>query len=152
MNTVKHGETDSRLYSIWCGMKQRCLNPKASAYDRYGGRGIGIFREWADDFVKFMDWAMVNGYDDGLTIDRIENDMGYFPGNCQFLTKSDNSKRAVRRFGEENRSSKLKSGEVWLIKRIRRSNILTQKQTGKLFRVSQSTIWQIFSGRTWGAV
>jgi transposase len=89
----KHGVSKSRLHQIWKDMKQRCLNPKNSRYLRYGGRGIRIFLRWIDDFVAFRKFAFANGYADNLTIDRIENDKGYFPDNVQFITRSENSRK-----------------------------------------------------------
>lgn len=83
-NTV-HGGAHTRLYRIWAGMKQRCYYPNTSYYYRYGGRGITICDEWKNDFVVFRDWAMSHGYDDTLSIDRIDNDKGYFPENCRFV-------------------------------------------------------------------
>lgn len=80
-----HGLTDHRLYTIWSGMKSRCLNPKQLSYKNYGGKGIKICEEWLD-FQKFYDWAINNGYDDKLTLDRIKSDKDYKPSNCQWAT------------------------------------------------------------------
>ena len=88
--TIHNGRW-TRLYGIWCGMKRRCNNPKCESYKYYGERGITVCDEWKNDFAAFRDWAMANGYDDTLTIDRIDNDGDYCPENCQFITKSENS-------------------------------------------------------------
>ena len=82
----KHGMARSRLYQMWDDMKQRCDNPKIRSYKNYGARGISYCDEWRD-FVPFMKWAMVNGYDDKLTLDRIDNNDNYCPDNCRFSTK-----------------------------------------------------------------
>ena len=87
----KHGGSSSRLYTIWQNMKQRCGNPKATEFSAYGGRGIKVSPEWESDFAVFREWAIAHGYADNLTIDRIDNDKGYFPDNCQWLTRSENS-------------------------------------------------------------
>jgi len=81
-----HGMSNSRLYGIWESMKTRCANPKHKSYADYGGRGIQVCKEWSNSFVAFMEWATQNGYEDGLTIDRINNDLGYCPSNCKWST------------------------------------------------------------------
>ncbi len=81
-----HGMTETRLYRIWMGMKRRCKNKNLREYNRYGGRGITVCQEWLDDFMNFYNWAMANGYRDDLTLDRKDNDKGYFPNNCRWST------------------------------------------------------------------
>ena len=81
-----HGMKHTRLYRIWAGMKDRCLNPNSKYWDKYGGRGISVCNDWSNDFVKFHDWALANGYQEDLTLDRVDNDKGYSPGNCRWTT------------------------------------------------------------------
>lgn len=81
-----HGMFGSRLYKIWSGMVCRCENAKHPYYNRYGGRGIHICDEWRSNNSAFFDWALNNGYRDGLAIDRIDNDGDYEPGNCRFVS------------------------------------------------------------------
>lgn len=76
----------TRLYNIWIRMKQRCFNKNSSDYDRYGGRGIAVCEEWKNCYKEFHDWAIANGYNDELSIDRIDNDGDYEPDNCQWIT------------------------------------------------------------------
>lgn len=84
-----HGMSHSRLYQIWNAMKQRCSNPKAISFPRYGGRGITVCVEWENSFEAFRDWSMSNGYSDELTIDRIDNGGNYEPLNCRWVTNKE---------------------------------------------------------------
>ena len=89
--STKHGGCGTRLYRVWSNMIDRCENPNNKEYNRYGGRGIDICFEWRQDFSKFMEWALENGYKENLTIDRINNELGYCPSNCQWITREENS-------------------------------------------------------------
>lgn len=81
-----HRDTNTHLYGIWCSMKARCYNKNTKYYDRYGGRGIDICDQWKNDYESFKDWSVKNGYSDGLSIDRINNDRGYSPDNCRWIS------------------------------------------------------------------
>ena len=72
-------KSHTRLYRIWCNMKSRCYNPNTPKYKDYGGRGIRMCNFWKYSFEEFARWAKENGYKDGLTIDRIDNNGGYCP-------------------------------------------------------------------------
>jgi hypothetical protein len=80
----KHGESQTRLYKIWTGMKKRCGYSADKRYPRYGGRGIRVCEEWSA-FPPFAAWARANGYADTLTIERLDNDVGYMPTNCTWI-------------------------------------------------------------------
>lgn len=84
-----------RLYSLWGSMVHRCENKKRDSYQRYGGRGITVCEEWHDANL-FMDWAENNGYKPGLQLDRIENDKGYSPDNCRWVTAKENARNTRR--------------------------------------------------------
>lgn len=83
----RHGLAGTRIYKIYYGILQRCYIEANPAYKDYGGRGITMCDEWKGDFLLFYDWAMSHGYNDGLSIDRIDNDKGYFPANCRWVTQ-----------------------------------------------------------------
>lgn len=82
-----HGDAKSRLYGIYAKMKWRCLNPKCHVYRLYGGRGITICDEWKNSFEAFRNWAVSNGYDVTLTIDRVDVNGNYEPNNCRWVTQ-----------------------------------------------------------------
>lgn len=88
-NVTSHRLSDTRLYTIWQGMKQRCYYPKHKDYHNYGGRGIVVCEEWRDDFKTFYEWAITHGYREDLTIDRIEVNGNYEPSNCRWATWRD---------------------------------------------------------------
>ena len=88
---IKHGYSKTRLYGIWGNMKRRCTDPKSDNYNYYGGRGISICDEWLNDSSSFINWAINNGYEKHLTLDRIDPDGNYCPENCRWITQKEQS-------------------------------------------------------------
>lgn len=128
--TTKHHLTNTRLFKIWRGMIDRCYYKTHKYYKNYGGRGIDICKEWKDDFKSFYDWAIKNGYNENAkrgkcTIDRIDNNKGYFPENCRW----------VDMYVQQNNTRKTK--KVWY------NNVnITLEELSKLCGISKSILYK----------
>ena len=81
---LKHGCAKTRLHTIWVSMRERCRCKTNTRFHNYGGRGITVCDAW-QDFAVFKEWALVNGYSDDLTIERVNVNLGYFPENCTWI-------------------------------------------------------------------
>lgn len=132
---IIHGESDTKLYSIWKAMKKRCNNKNSSDYKYYGGRGIEVCPDWQNDFKSFKKWAVENGFKENLKLDRIKNNEGYSPDNCQFITHAKNCRK---------RSNSILNSK--LVEKIRlkyRTGVYTQQELANEYNVSRSHISNI---------
>jgi hypothetical protein len=132
-----HGESKTLLYAVWNAMLQRCQNQTCENFPAYGGRGIGVCREW-QDYVPFRDWALANGYRRGLLLDRQDNDGNYEPGNCRWATSG---------VSAHNRSTtKFSVADVAVIKELASLN-LASTFIAALFGVDYRQISDIRHGK-----
>lgn len=90
---TRHGLHKHKLYGVYSAMVYRCSNPNAQRWKYYGGKGVRVCPEW-QDFLVFYNWAISNGYEEGLSIDRVDPDGDYSPANCRWITVNENTRRA----------------------------------------------------------
>jgi len=97
---IKHGMAATGrlhpLYTTWMNMKNRCYQKSHRSYIDYGGKGLTVCAAWKEDFNTFYNWAVENGWQQGLTIDRIKNSMGYSPDNCRWATQAEQNRNTKR--------------------------------------------------------
>lgn len=91
-----HKGKGTKLYRVWCSMKERCYNKHNKSYKNYGAKGIFVCEDWKNSFANFEKWAKNNGYKEFLTIDRINNNNGYCPENCRWVTTKQQNRNYSR--------------------------------------------------------
>lgn len=124
----RHGGSGERLYRVWGDMRNRCYDKNRKCYHSYGGRGIRVCDEWLHDYSAFRDWAMSTGYDPNAepgecTLDRIDNDGDYSPGNCRWVPMD------VQRLNKQN---------TWRLEY--KGRILTLHDAAKVAGITENTI------------
>lgn len=145
-----HELSKTRVYHIWQDIKKRCYNKKSKCFKRYGGRGITMYKEWLENPKSFYDWSINNGYNENLSIDRINVNGNYEPSNCRWATLEEqaNNKRTNRMIeynGETHTMaewahlynikykllfSRLKKG--WSIEKALLTKVYTHSEAGKM--------------------
>lgn len=139
----KEGHKGTRLYRIWQGMKNRALNPNYVKRHRYADRGIDICDDWLT-FVPFKEWAEANGYADNLQIDRIDNDKGYHPWNCRFVTQLENMRNSSR--------ATMTVEFAALARKMYETGTFTYVSLAQMFGVSKSCINHLLNQRVFKGI
>jgi len=137
---TKSGEKPPPEYIAWQRMKDRCLNKNCPDYHRYGGRGIKVFSGWVNDPVAFINYVGPRP-SPKHSIDRIDNNLGYEPGNVRWATMREQSRN--------QRSTKLNDWDILFIKHWIGEGF-TQKDVAVVFDISQSQVSRINTGSCWG--
>ena len=108
--TMKHRLSKHPLFFKWKSMNQRCTDLNFKQFYDYGGAGIIVYKEWQNDFKTFYDWAITNGYSQGLILDRRDNRLGYSPENCRWVNSFVSSQN--RRLLFKSNSSKYRGVDL----------------------------------------
>jgi hypothetical protein len=102
-----HGQSRKRIHNIWSNIDQRCNNSNNKSYRLYGAAGITLCESW-NEFINFLDWSTINGYQETLTIDRKDNSKGYSPDNCRWVSmESQQRNRTNNRYLTINGETKM---------------------------------------------
>lgn len=134
-----NGLSSHPLYSKWRGIIARCEYKNINMYYRYGGRGISMCREWRDDFMKFYNWSLENGWKEGLEIDRKNTDGDYTPDNCRYVTRTFNNRNSTQ--------CKLDWDKVDYIREHK--DKYTSRELADKFGVGTDTIRSVIRGKSW---
>lgn len=93
----------SELKRVLRKIRERCYNKNSKDYKYYGEKGISLCQEWDNFPIKFVEWSLLNGWEKGLTIDRIDTNGNYEPSNCQWISRSEHSKKTMEhRWAQKN--------------------------------------------------
>lgn len=136
-----HGDSKTRLYRIWSGIKTRCYTQSQGSYKYYGEKGINMDDTWKNSYIEFKNWALNIGYSDNLEIDRIDNKNGYFPHNCRWVSKLANTRN--REYNKLNMEIARKMRFEFNEGESNKSKI------GRKYNTSQSQVSMVINNKIW---
>ncbi len=142
-----------KLYNLYYGIRTRCYNASNHNFPYYQGKGISLCDEWEKSKQTFFDWALSNGWEEGLSIDRLDSSRDYSPENCRFITLSANSKKARKdtpyKIREKNKiNSPLSLSDVIKIKNYLIDGI-KGTEIARLFNIHKTTVYKIKHNKRW---
>jgi hypothetical protein len=141
-STKTHGLRKDARYVIWNNIVNRCTNPSNNGFKNYGARGISVCKEW-ETFDGFMGWEKFNQYLPGLEIDRIDNNSGYSPQNCRWVTRQENA--------QNTRRTKLNPQSVIEIRSLYKRGF-SKVEIAKQFGVGPTIVHGILRGKKWSNI
>lgn len=145
-NNDKEKEIAKRFYA----MKRRCYNKNCKCYNRYGNRGITICDEWLCDIKLFVKWSLENGYRKDLTIERLDNDKGYSPANCAWVSLKENARNKSNIKLNENDVNIIRELFYYTINMGRLDkNRWSKKRLAKKYNMSFCGIKKVLNGKRW---
>jgi hypothetical protein len=127
----KHGLSKSKIYHVWLSMRERCNSEKHKSYKNYGAKGIKVCEEWENSFLSFYNFSISNGYKEGLTIDRINSKLGYYPENCRFVTVKEQNRNYGRNHMITYKDETLCLSDMADKYNINRATVLFRLKSGK---------------------
>ncbi len=139
--SYKH--TQPRIYRIYKNMLNRCYDNKHKSSHNYGSRGINVCGLWVNNADSFCEWALKNGYEDSLTLDRINGSMGYAPNNCRWTTVT-----------EQNRNARSNVLCIEIVKMIRGEDraIMTTQQIADKYGLARTTVSGVLNFYSWNNI
>jgi len=140
-NSIKHGISQHPIYKTWISMKSRCYNKSPKQYKNYGGRGITVCNEWINNPLLFFNWGLDNGWKQGLTIDRINNNGNYEPNNCRWATRKQQA--------QNNRNATMNLGRAIVVRKLYKLKCWQNKTLANFYNVTERTISNITTNKTW---
>lgn len=147
IRSITHGLTRHPLYGVWLNMRNRCYRPNNERYSDYGGRGVQVCEAWKNDFKSFYDWAISNGWQKGLNLDKdiIPEKLGipavlYSPDVCCFVTVQENNR---------NKKNTLRANKVAEIRSLHSAGRATISELSQMYGVARSTISAIINKTNW---